>query len=639
MTPLAQNTLLQNRYLVGQMIGQGGMGEVYLAIDQRVGGPVVIKRTYFAGDDVLGGGFENEARALGRLRHQALPKVSDHFVENGEQFLVMDHVAGDDLSKRLATTQTPFPLSWVMFWADQLLDALVYLHSNEPAIVHRDIKPQNLKLTENNNVVLLDFGLSRKGVAKLEGGAGSAGFAKPYAPLEQIRGAETNPRSDIFSFSATLYFLLTNVVPPDATQRADAVLSGRPDPLRPISQINPEVPASVSEVIQKGMAVSQDQRFADARSMQKALREAFARMNEATSEKTVVMNAPVETSPGEAQMASKEDMGAATIPFGMVVNLPEPSTPAPAEVQPAEFDATIRYDGPIIDAPAAPDSTPKQADIKTEVFISPNLTFDEPSAPFTETPAPAPFTEMPESFGETPSAPAAANETFLPDATVPIVNLDAPEAPAPHNDQTGSYGGFSETSDFSVPASPFADGGFSETPAAESFAQPEPEPASPAAVAAVAAAPEKKKTSKGFLIGVLIALFLLMILGAGGAGLAWYVYSGKGSLFGPSETPTPLPTPSASPTVTATPTPDESNTSNQNGTVDSSPSPTVSPEPTATPATDVTPDRQNTPVTRPTNVPPTPRPTQVTPQTPRPTIKPTVKPSAKPTLRGREIPQ
>src|SRR5687767_4952980 len=161
MKPLAQNTLIQNRYLIVHLIGKGGMGEVYLAVDQRLGSAVALKRTFFAGDEMLSTAFEREARILARMRHPVLPKVSDHFSEGEEQYLVMEHISGDDLAKRLEAAQKPFPLSWVMFWADQLLDALSYLHSHEPPIIHRDIKPQNLKLTDENHVILLDFGLSK----------------------------------------------------------------------------------------------------------------------------------------------------------------------------------------------------------------------------------------------------------------------------------------------------------------------------------------------------------------------------------------------------------------------------------------------------------------------------------------------
>ena len=151
--------MVQNRYLVVQLIGKGGMGEVYLAVDQRLGSAVALKRTSFAEDANLAAAFEREAKILARLRHPVLPKVSDHFTDSGDQFLVMEHISGDDLSKRLENSNKAFPLSWVMFWADQLLDALSYLHSHEPPIIHRDIKPQNLKLTDENHIVLLDFGL------------------------------------------------------------------------------------------------------------------------------------------------------------------------------------------------------------------------------------------------------------------------------------------------------------------------------------------------------------------------------------------------------------------------------------------------------------------------------------------------
>jgi len=116
MKPLAPNSLIQNRYLVVHLIGKGGMGEVYLAVDQRLGSAVALKRTFFADDEMLGGAFEREARTLARLRHPVLPKVSDHFTENGEQYLVMEHIAGDDLAKRLEGAQKPFPLSLVVVY-------------------------------------------------------------------------------------------------------------------------------------------------------------------------------------------------------------------------------------------------------------------------------------------------------------------------------------------------------------------------------------------------------------------------------------------------------------------------------------------------------------------------------------------
>jgi serine/threonine protein kinase len=211
MKPIAPNTLLQNRYLIVHLIGKGGMGEVYLAVDQRLGSAVALKRTFFTDDETFGNAFEREARTLARLRHPVLPKVSDHFTEDRMQYLVMEHIAGEDLSKRLETAGQSFPLSWVLFWADQLLDALTYLHTHEPPIIHRDIKPQNLKLTDENHIVLLDFGLSKNSIIESSGtstGGSIVGYTPHYAPMEQIRGTGTDARSDVYSLSATIYQIL-----------------------------------------------------------------------------------------------------------------------------------------------------------------------------------------------------------------------------------------------------------------------------------------------------------------------------------------------------------------------------------------------------------------------------------------------
>src|ERR687896_2004302 len=119
---IAPNTVLQNRYVVLEQIGQGGMGAVYVATDQRFGSTVALKETFFD-DPALRKAFEREAHLLNRLRHPALPRVSDHFNENEGQFLVMEFIAGEDLSEMLEKSGGAFPLEQVLGWADQLLDA------------------------------------------------------------------------------------------------------------------------------------------------------------------------------------------------------------------------------------------------------------------------------------------------------------------------------------------------------------------------------------------------------------------------------------------------------------------------------------------------------------------------------------
>lgn len=326
MKPLSPNSMIQNRYLVVQAIGKGGMGEVYLAVDQRLGSAVALKRTFFTEDNALAAAFEREARILARLRHPVLPKVIDHFVENNDQYLVMEHISGDDLSKRLEAAQKPFPLSWVMFWADQLLDALSYLHAHEPPIIHRDIKPQNLKLTDENHIVLLDFGLSKdfdtKSTSNPLNSASVAGYSPHFASMEQIRGTGTDARSDLYSLAATLYQLMTNEVPIDALSRADALLGKDLDPIKPLNELNPEVTPAISEVILKGVAIRQDDRFSTAAEMQKALRRAFDQSKstadapaiaELAAREPLPEASPTDSQPSEMETRAYVDTGAAPI--------------------------------------------------------------------------------------------------------------------------------------------------------------------------------------------------------------------------------------------------------------------------------------------------------------------------------------
>ncbi|MCA1816369.1 MAG: serine/threonine protein kinase, partial [Acidobacteria bacterium] len=243
---LQPNTLLQNRYRVVRRIGEGGMGAVYVATDERFGSTVALKETFFR-DAVMLRAFEREARLLNRLRHTALPRVSDHFTEGDGQFLVMEFIAGDDLSAMLEQRGSPFPAHEVLRWADDLLDALDYLHTQEPPVIHRDIKPQNLKLTPRGQIILLDFGLAKGTPWQASHATASVfGYSRNYAPIEQIQGTGTDTRSDIYSLGATLYHLLTAQPPPDALTRAMAVLNTHADPLRPASDINPRVPRAVS---------------------------------------------------------------------------------------------------------------------------------------------------------------------------------------------------------------------------------------------------------------------------------------------------------------------------------------------------------------------------------------------------------
>ena len=270
---LTTGTILQNRYSILNLIAEGGMGAVYLARDQCLHCNVALKQTFFT-DDALLKAFEREALLLAGLHHPALPRVNDYFAEGSGQFLVMQYIPGDDLDTVLKQQGTAFPPDDVLLWAYQLLDTIDYLHAHEPPIIHRDIKPQNLKLTKRGQIVLLDFGLAKGAASYLTHasiGKSVFGFTPAYAPPEQIEGAGTDPRSDIYSLGATLYHLITAVIPASAFTRATAILGGQLDPLRPANEVNPYVSPDVTNVLMQAMALNRDYRYATANKMRQAL--------------------------------------------------------------------------------------------------------------------------------------------------------------------------------------------------------------------------------------------------------------------------------------------------------------------------------------------------------------------------------
>jgi serine/threonine protein kinase len=271
---LTPKTVLQERYRVVRLIGRGGMGAVYEATDLRLKIPVALKHTLVSSTQFRKA-FQREALLLARLRHPTLPVVTDYFVEGEAQFLVMQYMPGPDLAALHTKRGEPFLPETVLDWADQLLEALTYLHDQEPPVIHRDIKPQNLKLAANGAIVLLDFGLAKGAAAQSQVFSSSLfGYTPHYAPLEQIRGGGTNARSDLYALAATLYHLLSDGPPISAMERAEAMINGMPDPLVPLATANPEVPESISAVLMQALAQRADARPASAGELREALARA-----------------------------------------------------------------------------------------------------------------------------------------------------------------------------------------------------------------------------------------------------------------------------------------------------------------------------------------------------------------------------
>src|SRR5216684_2155495 len=296
---LAPGAVLQDRYRIVRQLGKGGMGAVYEAVDLRLDATVALKET-FSVDERLRRQFEQEARLLAQLHHPALPRVSDYFTEGDRAFLVMQFISGADLAEIISQQPGPFPRYQVIAWADQLLDALIYLHTRDRKIIHRDIKPHNLKVTANGQIALLDFGLAKAQTTDVLGSNSSSsifGYTRRYSPLEQIQDQGTTPQSDIYALGATLYHLLTGIKPPDALARAAARVNSKSDPMIPANEVHRAVGSEIAAILNRAMALNAEDRYLTASEFRGALRR-VGRMESSTA--TAMADASMAPSPADS---------------------------------------------------------------------------------------------------------------------------------------------------------------------------------------------------------------------------------------------------------------------------------------------------------------------------------------------------
>lgn len=262
---IERGSLLINRYRILEILGQGGMGSIYRAEDENLGVHVAVKENLFTSEEYARQ-FRREAVILANLRHPNLPRVTDHFVIDGQgQYLVMDYIEGDDLRERI-------DIQGLLSDADAVLlgtavcEALAYLHSRQPQVVHRDIKPGNIKITPTGNVILVDFGLAKVTEESQVTTTGARAMTPGYSPPEQYGTARTDPRTDIYSLGASLYMAVTGALPEDALVRA----MGQID-LTPVRKHSPKVSRRLAAVIEKAMAIRPEQRYQTAEEFKRAL--------------------------------------------------------------------------------------------------------------------------------------------------------------------------------------------------------------------------------------------------------------------------------------------------------------------------------------------------------------------------------
>jgi eukaryotic-like serine/threonine-protein kinase len=252
-----------DRYRIEKLLGKGGFGAVYLVSDRR------IKQHGFALKEVIEpSGHDRErllfeCEILKRLDHPALPRVYHVFEYEKLRrvYLLMEYIKGKNLEDlREEQPGKRFPLKIALVIMAPIVDALSYLHHQEPPIVHRDIKPDNIIVPmDGGEAVLVDFGTAKE---FLQDGT-TTGFrhgSPGYAPIEQYSpGSRTNLRTDVYGLGATLYTLLTGSAPIDAIARITSEKGG--DPLKPVIALVPDVPLAVSNAIQCALSRYNQHRF------------------------------------------------------------------------------------------------------------------------------------------------------------------------------------------------------------------------------------------------------------------------------------------------------------------------------------------------------------------------------------------
>ena len=252
---LERGTLLHKRYRIVEILGQGGMGSVYRAVDENLGVDVALKENLFTTDEYARQ-FRLEAVILANLRHPNLPRVSDHFVVGDQgQYLVMDYIEGEDLRQRMERLGNINEEDAILIGA-AMCDALTYLHTRKPPILHRDLKPGNVKITPEGHIFLVDFGLAKVVQGTQATTTGARAMTPGYSPPEQYGTARTDPRTDIYSLGATLYASLCGVIPEDGLARAMDNAQ-----LTPLRKRNSKITRRLAQAIEKAMSVDPAERF------------------------------------------------------------------------------------------------------------------------------------------------------------------------------------------------------------------------------------------------------------------------------------------------------------------------------------------------------------------------------------------
>lgn len=311
-TTLTAGTVIQNRYIVEDLLGKGGFGAVYLVRDMRV------RSNLFAMKEIIDPSkrdrkrFLFEGELLKQLDHPSLPRVYRVFENEQEKrvYLLMDYVAGSNLEHlRQEQADKRFSIAEVLHIMAPIMDAVSYLHQQHPPILHRDIKPANIIVPPmGDEPVLVDFGIAKPYNPEATTTAVRRASPGYGAPEQYNRGTST--RTDIYGLGATLYTLLTGEVPVDAFTRMTALSSNDKDPLKPVHTLVPTIPHHISEAIQRAMDINSENRFPSIEQFWQALNARPIRQ----SPTLVVANAGRGRTEDETTYPEAANVGVAALP-------------------------------------------------------------------------------------------------------------------------------------------------------------------------------------------------------------------------------------------------------------------------------------------------------------------------------------
>lgn len=290
--------IVDNRYEILSLIGVGGMSNVYKAVDNQTGKQVAIKflKEEFFENEELVRRFKNESKAISVLNHESIIKVLDFNITDTEKYLVIEYIDGITLKEFM---ESQGKLGWkdTLVFANIILSALNHAHQH--GVVHRDLKPQNIMITRDGHLKIMDFGIARLATANQYTVTDKAIGSVHYISPEQVRGQSTDGRSDIYSVGIMMYEMLTGTLPFQSETAVSVALQQLSETAKPISEIVDDVPKGLEQIIMKAIEKDPDNRYQTAAQMRDDIRKihenpntVFESSEDIQQTKTVVINTP-----------------------------------------------------------------------------------------------------------------------------------------------------------------------------------------------------------------------------------------------------------------------------------------------------------------------------------------------------------